>query len=202
MNPKPNIPARAIFAAAALALLAPPALAQSDDESGDQKQPVTNEDVTARDVGMTPLTDLNLKKDPIPELLIQAEMDPYGTDGLSKCSDYIAEVRKFDAVLGVDYDVATPEERRISAGKVAQAVVGSFIPFRGILREVSGANKHQRDFREAILAGMMRRAFLKGMGLKLGCSYPARPADAETKARLNAMAEQKAIEEANKDKKD
>jgi hypothetical protein len=42
---------------------------------------------------------------------------------------------------------------------------------------------------------MMRRAFLKGMGLKLGCAYPARPADEATKGRLMKEADEaKAIE--------
>jgi len=181
---------------AAVALLAPPLLAQDKEED----KPVTDQTVTARDVGMTPITDLNLKKDPIPELLLEAQKDPYATKGLKTCSQYAAEVKKYDAILGTDYDIATPEDRRINAGKVAQSVVGSFIPFRGVIREVSGASKHQREFQDAILAGMMRRAFLKGMGLKLGCAYPARPADAATKARIAALAEQKAQED--KDKKD
>jgi hypothetical protein len=197
VNPKPTFPVRALLGAAALALLAPPLLAQ-DNDSQDQQKPVTDQTVTAKDVGMTPITDLNLKSDPIPPLLLEAQKDPYATKGLKTCSQYAAEVRKFDVVLGTDYDIATPEQRRINAGKVAQSVVGSFIPFRGVIREVSGASKHQREFQDAILAGMMRRAFLKGMGLKLGCAYPARPADAATRARIAALAKEKEKE----DKKD
>ena len=95
------------------------------------------------------------------------------------------------------------EERKLSVGGVAQSVVGSFIPFRGIIREISGANKHEDELQDAIVAGMMRRAFLKGMGLKLGCAYPARPADAATKARLIKQAEDaKAAEEAEKHRDD
>lgn len=178
----PNSTARRPLSAAflALALAGAPALAQDD-------KPVTDDSVGAKDVARTPLTDLNLRSDPIPQLLIEAQQDPYGTEGLRRCSDYAAAVRELDAVLGVDFDVATPEERRINAGRVAQSVVGSLIPFRGVIREVSGAAKHERDFQEAILAGMMRRAFLKGMGLKLGCAYPARPADEATRARIQAQ---------------
>jgi hypothetical protein len=194
----PTHSARAMCAAAALALLASPVSAQSDSQSGDDQKPVTDQTVTAKDVGMTPIKDLNLKKDPIPPLLIEASKDPYATNGLRKCDDYASAVRDLDAVLGVDYDIATPEERQINAGRVAEAVVGSLIPFRGVIREVSGASKHQREFREAILAGMMRRSFLKGMGLKLGCAYPARPADPATKARIAALAEQQAKEEAER----
>ncbi|HSG34066.1 MAG TPA: hypothetical protein VLA37_05990 [Sphingomonadaceae bacterium] len=168
--------AAAIIAAA---LASAPALAQEDE-------PVTDESVGAKDVAMTPISDLNLRSDPIPELLVAARADPYANEGLARCSDYAAAVRELDAILGVDWDVATPEERRLTAGKVAQSVVGSLIPFRGVIREVSGAADHERDFQEAILAGMMRRAYLKGMGLKLGCAYPARPADEATRVRVQA----------------
>lgn len=187
MRSMANIPARALLgASAALALLASSALAQGDE----QQKPVTNQTVTAKDVAETPLSDLNLAKDPIPDILLKAEKDPYSTANLRRCSQYAEAVRDLDAVLGPDYDLATPEQRRISAGKVAQAVVGSFIPFRGVIREVSGASKHEAEFRQAILAGMMRRAFLKGMGLKLGCTYPARPADDATRARIAALADE------------
>ena len=65
---------------------------------------------------------------------------------------------------------------RISAGRVAKTVVSSFIPFRGLIREVSGANDHDRKVRAAIQAGIARRGFLKGVGQSKGCAWPARPA--------------------------
>ena len=189
----PTISGRALFgAAAALALLAPAARADDDD----QQKPVTDTSVTATDVAKTPLADLNLSKDPIPQLLLDAEQDPYSTAGLKKCAQYARAIGDLDAVLGVDFDIATPEQRRLTAGSVAQAVVGALIPFRGVIRELSGAAKHEAEFRQAILAGMMRRGFLKGVGFKLGCPYPARPADAKVRARFAAQADA----DANKDK--
>ena len=164
----------------ALALAGSPAFAEEEEDN----RPVTDREVGAKDVATTPLRDFNLRKDPIPEVLLRAQDAPYSIEGLSKCSHYVAAVEELDAVLGLDFDIASTEDRRISAGRVAQSIVGSFIPFRGVVREVSGAAKHERDFQEAILAGMMRRAFLKGMGLKLGCAYPARPADDATRARV------------------
>jgi hypothetical protein len=59
---------------------------------------------------------------------------------------------------------------------VAKNVVASFIPFRGILRELTGAAEQERDWRAAIYAGAVRRGFLKGLGQQKGCAYPARPA--------------------------
>lgn len=63
----------------------------------------------------------------------------------------------------------------MSTGRIARSVVGSFIPFSGIVREVSGANAKEREFRTAVSAGMVRRAYLKGLGQARGCNNPARP---------------------------
>lgn len=165
--------------ALAAGLAATPAMAQN--------QPRTlNNEADARDVAMTPLTDLNLTNDPIPELLLAARNAPYDNTGLRNCRDVLRLVGEFDAVLGTDYDMEVPEDRAVSAGNIAQRILGSFIPFRGIIREVSGANEHERDFREAIAAGMMRRAYLKGRGQGMGCDYPARPATAAQAAAWRA----------------
>jgi hypothetical protein len=67
----------------------------------------------------------------------------------------------------------------MSPGRVAQSVVGSLIPFRGVIREISGANAHDRALREAVIAGVARRSFLKGIGQARGCRYPARSATLE-----------------------
>lgn len=164
-------------AAASLAALCvtAPAFAQED---------VTERDPDAMDVAMTPLSDLNLAKDPIPEILLAARTDPYADEGLTDCMAIQTHIGDLDAVLGDDYDSRPPEERGVSAGGVAQRVVGMFIPFRGIIREISGANAHEYEFREAIGAGMMRRAYLKGLGEARGCPYPARPMTDDLRARL------------------
>lgn len=154
---------------------------------------------TVRDVALTPLTDLNLNQDEIPPLLVAARNDPYDNQGINGCAAILSRVADLDAILGDDYDTLAPTERQLSATAVASRVVGSFIPFRGIIRELSGANDRQRDFREAIAAGMMRRAYLKGRGESLGCDYPASPATPELVARLQAIA---AEEEARRDRGD
>ena len=192
---------RALLGAVALALLAAPASAADDNK------PVNEENVSARDVAVTPLEDLNLENDPIPPLLLAAQQDPYGTAGLKKCGQYSTAIEDLNAVLGPDFDIASKDERSMTVGSVAKSVVGALIPFRGVIREISGANKHEREFQDAVVAGVMRRAFLKGMGLKLGCKYPARPADDKVRAKYAAEREAaKAKEEAdkknNKDKDD
>ncbi len=184
MTPSPIFSARALAATAACALLAAPLAAR------DEPKPITDDKVTARDVAVTPIEDLNLEKDEIPPLLLAAQADPYATAGLNKCSRIIVAVEELDAILGPDFDVATADERKMTVGSVAKSVVGALIPFRGVIREISGANKHEREFQDAIMAGVMRRAYLKGIGLKQGCRYPARPADDAVRARLAKEAEQ------------
>lgn len=126
---------------------------------------VTDRDPDVRDVALTPLSDLNLEKDPIPPALLAAREAPYASEGINSCSAIRIEVGNLDAVLGDDYDTASPEERDItSPTRMAQRVVGMLIPFRGLIREVSGANSREFQFREAIAAGLMRRAYLKGKG--------------------------------------
>jgi len=158
-------------ALAASFFLAAPAAAQ---------RTVTDETVTVVDVAKTPLEDLNLARDPIPAALQRALREPYRDPGLSQCADIRNEIGDLDAVLGEDMDTAPHTgEHRTNVGKIAQGVVGSLIPFRGVIRSLSGANSHEREFKEAIAAGLMRRAYLKGIGQAMDCPYPARPAPPE-----------------------
>jgi len=156
-------------------LAASPAIARGQDKPGAEK-PITDRKVDAVDVATTPVTDLNLRKDEIPPVLIAAQNRPYDLEGLKKCKRLAGAVEELNAVLGPDIDLPQDREGRLSAGRVAKSVVGSFIPFRGIVREVSGANDHQRRVQAAIEAGLARRGFLKGVGAARGCPYPARAA--------------------------
>jgi hypothetical protein len=127
----------------------------------------------------TPATDLNVKKAEIPQLLLTAEEHPYVLRGLGTCVQLAGAISELDRILGDDIDVPQTGTRRTTPGRVAQSVVGSFIPFRGLIREVSGANAHDREMQAAILAGVARRSFLKGIGQGKGCRYPARSATLE-----------------------
>ena len=150
---------------------------------------VRDRDPGVEDVAMTPLTDLNLAKDPIPDLLLAANAAPYASDGLDGCDELGSAIAELDAVLGPDLDVADENRDAISVGRIAKSAVGSFIPFRSILREVTGAADHERDFEAAIVAGIMRRAYLKGVGEAKGCAYPARPAFAKVDLSSDASVE-------------
>lgn len=138
---------------------------------------VSEEKVTAGDVVTKPLSDFNIKKDEVPDILVAARNKPYDVTGLKKCPAIAAEVAKLDAVLGDDIDVARDDgNSTIKMGNIAKSLVGSLIPFGGVIREISGANAQQRKWNEAIYAGSVRRAFLKGVGEQRGCKYPARSA--------------------------
>ncbi|QYU69762.1 hypothetical protein J4558_06440 [Leptolyngbya sp. 15MV] len=152
-----------------------------------QNQPVAarDRDPTVRDIAVTPIQDLNLARDEIPAVLLQAAVAPYDAEGLAGCDAIAAAIAGLDEVLGADMDIAAGQSSNISVGRVAKSAVGSLIPFRGIIREITGAADHQRQFEEAIYAGAVRRGFLKGMGQQRGCAYPARPAFANVQVTRN-----------------
>jgi hypothetical protein len=176
----------------AAALFAVPAQAQDAAQQQvkppEPPRPLGDQTVTAGDVATTPLTDLNLKHDAIPPLLIAAQERPYDLAGLRRCTQIAAAIGDLDAVLGEDIDVAQARQQGVSVGQVAQSALGSFIPFRGVIRELSGANAQERKVDAAVYAGSVRRAFLKGVGQTRGCRYPARAATAAVLAQRDALA--------------
>ena len=180
----------------AIALSTAPASAQTA---------VSQETVTAGDVVTKPLSDLNIKKDEIPEVLVSARDKPYDLTGLKRCAAISSAIINLDAVLGDDIDVARDDGRStVNVGNIAKSLVGSLIPFGGVIREISGANAQQRKWQEAIYAGSVRRAYLKGVGQQRGCKYPANVATPQDASRLWATrdAAEKAAKSEDKDRKD
>lgn len=177
------------IAALLLAILPAPVLAQEKPPTEKPDKPITDREPSAVDVAATPVTDLGLRKGEIPQLLLTAQASPYDLEGLRTCPTITAAIVELDAVLGDDLDLPQDSDGGISPGRVAQAAVGSFIPFRGLIREISGANAHERKLVAAIYAGGVRRAFLKGVGQQRGCVYPARSATPAIAARLLAERE-------------
>ncbi len=161
-----------LLLAAGLSLVAAPAFGHGQDK----QRPITDKTVTATDVAATPADDLNLRAKKVPEVLIQAESAPYSLAGIRGCAQFSREIGRLNAVLGDDIDVAQAKGKKVSPGLLAKSAVGSFIPFEGVIKEVSGAAAHERAVQTAIYAGSVRRAFLKGMGQARGCPYPARAA--------------------------
>ena len=165
-------------AALALVVLAAPAAAQ--DRGMMQRQD------TFRDAAMAPLEDLNLKQSDIPAVLQRAVARPYDVEGLDRCEGIAAEVGRLDAALGPDLDEAPPPDDRSrfrkAASKVKDAGVAEVrsqtqdvLPFRGWVRKLTGAARHEKRIQQAIHHGGIRRGYLKGVGMRMNCAPPAAP---------------------------
>ena len=170
-----------LFAASTAVAQTPEAPAERQPDRGAmQKQD------TFRDAAMAPLEDLNLKQLNIPDVLVRAVADPYDMAGLQRCEAIAGEIGKLDAALGADLDEAPPPDRRTRMQKVGSAVKGAGVsavrnetqdalPFRGWIRRLSGAARHDRAVTEAIRNGGIRRGYLKGVGMQKNCAPPAAP---------------------------
>lgn len=186
-----------VMAGVMVSMTATPTMARQDEK------PITSRDPDAMDVAKTPITDLNVGRDgEIPALLVSATDQPYSLQNLAKCRQIAGAIQELDEVLGPDIDLPAAERDRINAGRVGKWVVASFIPFRGLIREVSGANAQDRKVNAAIQAGLTRRGFLKGVGAAKGCRYPASPAPASViKAHAAALEAEEQQKGSRKNKK-
>ena len=137
------------------------------------------------DAALSPLEDLNLRKQEIPPILVELDW-PYELPDPVSCEAIEREVIELSAVLGPDIDFPPPDDERSrvdwAADESADAALGfvagearSLIPFRGILRELTGANDHASAILRAYRMGQTRRAYLKGIGSSLDCQWPAAP---------------------------
>lgn len=133
-----------------------------------------------------PLDDLNLRRQYIPTVLLQAEANPYDLRNLSHCTTIAAEIARLTEALGPDTDEPPSPDGAFLSERAADAAAAAaldairdattdFIPGRGWIRRLSGAEQHSRQVQSAIQAGRMRRAFLKGTGIQRNCAPPAAP---------------------------
>jgi hypothetical protein len=138
------------------------------------------------DAVTAPLQDLNLIRTKIPPVLIKAKEDPYQRPADIICEATKTEVTELDAALGPDMDArrsssdqgmlrkggAMAEESAIDA---LRGTTRGVIPFNGWVRKLSGAERHSKEVANAIASGIVRRAYLKGLGESHGCEAPAAP---------------------------
>ena len=161
-----------------------------------------------QDAVKSPLRDLNLTEDNIPLILVRAYAKPYDMSGLTACKDILNQVSALDLALGPDVDIprsGSTEEDMFAKGRgmagdaaldaVRSATTG-VIPVRSWVRRFSGANRAEQEAKAIVLAGSVRRGFLKALGAQQGCEWPAAPLDlqkAAIKARALNTAEKTAI---------
>lgn len=138
----------------------------------------------------TPLSDLNLVRAEIPEVLRAAARNAYAPPAEKNCAAIGAAIQPLDAVLGADLDTPTSpsnpsliERGSDAAGNAAagalRGAAEGVIPFRGWVRKLTGAERYAREVAAAIAAGTVRRAYLKGLGEAQGCGSPAAPRKVE-----------------------
>lgn len=120
-----------------------------------------------------PARDVNLKKDKIPQRLLDIQDAPYDLRGMDRCPAIMAEIRSLRPLLGPDVNedphLSRAEKRERGISRVAGGLIGGLIPFRGVVREVTGANAAEQRYRKALSAGFARRSFLKGVAHSKGC---------------------------------
>ncbi|WP_212611863.1 hypothetical protein [Sphingomonas baiyangensis] len=153
----------------ALLLGAGTAMAQQRDDDDDSETWRR-----AGEIASQPAHDLGAMKREMPPVLAVAADDPYHIADPINCAAIETELGALDAALGPDFD--QPAEQRDRAGRLAEAggkfLINTLLPFRSLVREVSGAAASDRRIEAAVDAGMARRGFLRGIRIAKGCPPP------------------------------
>lgn len=146
------------------------------DDGNDREE--RREDGTMRRAGeivTQPARDVGISRTRVPPVLEQAAQAPYAPPSGRKCRAVLADLAELNVALGPDFDAPPGKENR--AGKIAEAggqtIVNSLIPFRGLVRELSGAAPAERRLEAAISAGIARRGYLRGLATARRCKMPA-----------------------------
>ena len=113
-----------------------------------------------------PFRDLSLIRDKLPPAIVEAAVSPYRP--LEDCRSIARALSKLDEVLGRDVDAPLVDgDSAELAGDIITSAAS--LPFRGVIRRVSGAQERDRAAAAAVLAAMARRGFLKGERAALHC---------------------------------
>jgi len=140
----------------------------------------TQQQTGVSNIATQPLKDLNLVKTAIPPILLEVETAPYQVPKDHSCGSISDSIDDLNAVLEPDIDVTVKEvdsnlidKGKKAAKKLAKAeltnTVNNIIPFRGWVRKITGAERYTKREAEAYAAGIIRRAFLKGLRAAKEC---------------------------------
>lgn len=132
------------------------------------------------DAATTPLSDLNIVRSDIPDILVKAQAQPYRMPLDASCIALALEIRGLDEALGPDLDAPDEDaddslaERatilaKDQAVRAVQRTAEDLIPMRGWVRKLSGAERYSKRVSSCVAAGSARRAFLKGMAASQNC---------------------------------
>jgi hypothetical protein len=125
-----------------------------------------------------PFNDLNLVQAGIPSILVEAEIAPYLVPMDQSCEALDSSIHQLDIALGADqtghasdptlYERALDEADNQAVGAI-RSTTESMLPFRSWVRKLSGADRHTKQVARANAAGLIRRAFLKGVRISKNC---------------------------------
>lgn len=141
-------------------LVASPVFAQDKQQSTAER---------AGDIAEQPAKDVGAVKTKIPPVLQQAAAAPYSLSGLSKCARIADAFDELGEALGPDFVQGVDRKKSRKVKVTGDTVAGLIVPFRGLVREVSGAASAQRELNAAVDAGFARRGFLRGVYQTRGC---------------------------------
>jgi hypothetical protein len=177
---------RTALAAAATLILAEPALAQTEPSRTKQIED------DASKVATSPLKDVGVIREKIPQVLIDARTGTYVLPSPLTCATIFDAVDALDAELAPDLDQdSTQLKSGMSATEIGETVVHGLMPMRSWIRKLSGAEKNANEVQAAIVAGSVRRGYLKGVGLQMHCKPPAAPLGVTLPAATPAKAKPK-----------
>lgn len=134
----------------------------------------------------SPLSDFNLVRTEIPEILLFAKKAPYALPKEADCTWLAAEVLALNSNLGPDVDAVKLDEQGNVMDKgseeLGNATVNAlrsftegFVPFRSWIRRLTGADSHAKEVASAGIAGVIRRGFLKGVMAAKSCGIEDLP---------------------------
>lgn len=145
-----------------MALAAAPATAQDQDLLAREVADILTQ--PGRDLGIVPTR--------VPELLRSLLANPYDSSGTGSCAEIRLGIARLSAIIGPDWGDPVPEgeSREEALAKAGlRAGVSSVIPFRGLVREATGAAAAERRRQQAIEAAIARRGFLRGIAAGKRC---------------------------------
>lgn len=164
--------------------------ATEDTEEGSlAMQTISGSVKGALEAVQSPLVDLNIKRSEIPESLQHITGRPYATPERLQCKVMKEEIEALDSALGPDMSSGEIKNSltddktdyvKEGASMLQSEAIGfvagkaSIIPFRGIVRQVTGAAKHSKEVARAYESGKLRRAYLKGLSTALKCDQPTK----------------------------
>lgn len=98
---------------------------------------------------------------------------PYALPSPLDCVAMARDIAALDEILGPDVDAVAAS--RNATGDAFGSAMRGVMPYRWVMRLMTGAGRRDRDLRLAVLAGTARRAYLKGLRQGLSCQPPQAP---------------------------